>query len=123
MAADVYSTPPHVGRGGWTWYTGSAAWMYRVAVESILGFELRGDRLHLDPCIPASWPDYDLTLRRGRTSWKISVKNPCHFEHGVIQIVVDGEPAPSLEVHLVDDQQQHSVDVILGDFASQSPKC
>ena len=56
VAADVYGVPPHVGRGGWTWYTGSAGWLYRVGLETILGFRLEGDRLRLDPCIPAAWP-------------------------------------------------------------------
>ena len=72
IAADVYAEPPHVGRGGWTWYTGAAGWMYRAAIESILGFRLRGATLHLDPCIPRAWPSYEVTFgitRHGTRSW------------------------------------------------------
>ena len=66
--ADVYGVPPHVGRGGWTWYTGSAAWLYRVGLESILGFRLEGERLRLEPCIPAGWPGFEITYRHRSAS-------------------------------------------------------
>src|SRR4029077_807336 len=75
MAGDVYSTQPHVGRGGWTWYTGSAAWMYRAGVESILGFNLRGDRLQIDPCIPHHWPGFEIVFRYRSARYVIMVEN------------------------------------------------
>jgi cyclic beta-1,2-glucan synthetase len=65
MAGDIYSAPPYVGRGGWSWYTGSAAWMHRAAVETLLGLQVRGERLRLTPCVPADWPGFELALRLG----------------------------------------------------------
>jgi cyclic beta-1,2-glucan synthetase len=114
VAADVYSTPPHVGRGGWTWYTGSAGWMYRVAIEYILGLRLRHDRLTLAPCIPAGWPSFELRLRRGSTAWTIRVENPDGLEHGVTQVMFDGRHAPSAEIPLDDDGSPHQVQIVLG---------
>ena len=78
VAADVYSQEPHAGRGGWTWYTGSAAWMYRVALEGLLGVTLHGgDTLHIEPCIPPTWDGFEVTLRRpGATEYVIVVENP-----------------------------------------------
>ena len=76
VAADVYATAPHVGRGGWTWYTGSAGWMQRAGVESILGLRRRGAYLHLDPCIPKAWPKFEITVRRQSTRYEIVVDNP-----------------------------------------------
>ncbi len=113
VAADVYGTPPHVGRAGWTWYTGSAAWMYRVAVESILGFELRGDRLVLNPCIPADWPEFEVVFRRNETSWRIRVSNPHGLERGNPSITLDGDRVSGTSLPLVEDQSEHSVDVVL----------
>ncbi len=71
VAGDVYSEPPHTGRGGWSWYTGSASWLYRAALENILGFRLRGNRLTLAPCVPADWEGYEITLRHGSTTYAI----------------------------------------------------
>ncbi len=68
--ADLYSVPPHVGRGGWTWYTGSAGWMYRVALEWLLGFRLQGNNLVLDPCIPRGWPGFEITFAIVRRAMK-----------------------------------------------------
>src|SRR5690606_15479592 len=76
VAADVYTAAAHLGRGGWTWYTGSAAWMYRVALESILGFDKRGDTLRIDPRVPEGWPDYNIDYRYGRSTYAITVHNP-----------------------------------------------
>ena len=78
VAADVYSVSPHVGRGGWTWYTGSAAWMYRAGIEGILGIRREGAFLVVDPCIPAAWPGFDATVRLGATCYDIRVENPSH---------------------------------------------
>jgi cyclic beta-1,2-glucan synthetase len=103
VAADVYGRPPHVGRGGWTWYTGSAAWLYRVGLESILGFERKNDRLFINPCLPASWSGYSLTYRYGRTMYTIRVENPDRVERGISRLRVNGVETPEKFVHLVDD--------------------
>ena len=76
VAADVYGAAPHVGRGGWTWYTGSAGWMQRAGVESILGLRLEGDVLHLNPCIPKTWPRFEMTVRFRSAHYEILVENP-----------------------------------------------
>jgi cyclic beta-1,2-glucan synthetase len=100
---DVYSMPPNVGRGGWTWYTGSAAWMYRTAVEYMLGIRVQGDTLVIDPVIPSSWPRFEVSLRHGDATYEIVVENPAHQCKGVIAIMVDNvsmkldRPAISLE--------------------------
>ena len=77
VAADVYGAPPHTGRGGWTWYTGSAAWLYRVGLEAILGFRLRGDRLHARTrASRRAWPGFEITYRHGSATYHIVVENP-----------------------------------------------
>ena len=76
VAADIYAEPPHVGRGGWTWYTGSAGWMYRAGIEWILGVRLRGTRLYLDPCIPRAWRGFEITFRYHSSRYEIVVENP-----------------------------------------------
>jgi cyclic beta-1,2-glucan synthetase len=106
-AADVYGVAPHTGRGGWTWYTGSAAWMYRVALESILGFDLRGQRLRLRPCIPDDWPEFELTFRRGAASYRFTFRNGPHRD--TPHVMLDGESLTDDEVIVVDDAQQHEV--------------
>src|SRR5262249_55303363 len=93
VVADVYSNPQHLGRGGWSWYSGSAGWLYRVGLESILGFQWRGGRLRLDPCIPPDWKGFDVEWRHGKTTYAISVKNPRGVERGVTGVTVDGKPA------------------------------
>jgi cellobiose phosphorylase len=107
VAADVYAAVPHTGRGGWTWYTGSAAWMYRVAVETILGFELRGNRLRLHPCIPADWPEFELTYRRGGSAYKIIYRSGPRAARP--QIWVDGKLQGRDEITLTDDGQSHEI--------------
>jgi cyclic beta-1,2-glucan synthetase len=114
VAADVYGVPPHTGRGGWTWYTGSAAWLYRVGLEAVLGFHRRGDRLRLDPRIPAGWPRYEITYRHGSATYHIVVENPHGVESGVAAVHVDGAPAPDAVVVLHDDGREHEVRVSLG---------
>ena len=116
MAADVYSEPPHVGRGGWTWYTGSAGWMYQAGVESILGFHLRGTTLLLDPCIPRAWPRYQINFRYHSARYEIVVENPHGVSRGVASSEVDGQalPVDSTAIPLIDDGATHSVRVILG---------
>jgi cyclic beta-1,2-glucan synthetase len=93
--ADVYAEPPHLGRGGWTWYTGSAGWMYRAGVEWILGFRLRGETLYLDPCIPRDWQDYDISFRYHSARYEVRVENPHGVMRGVASVEVDGEEVPA----------------------------
>ena len=116
VAADVYAEPPHVGRGGWSWYTGSAGWMYRAATESILGFRLRGATLHLDPCIPRAWPAYEITFRYHSTRYAIRVENPGRATRGIATLALDGVPLGSgpAGIPLVDDGATHDVRVVLG---------
>jgi cyclic beta-1,2-glucan synthetase len=114
--ADVYSIAPHSGRGGWTWYTGSAGWMYRASLEWILGFHLRGEKLLFDPCIPSSWPGYEITFRYRSTRYEIAVENPRGVSRGVTHLELDGEARPETSSHipLIDDGVTHRVRVVLG---------
>ena len=102
VAADVYTAEGHVGRGGWTWYTGSASWLYRVGLESILGFSKRGDSLVIDPCIPSSWSEFSLDYRFGSSLYRIHVLNPSGLQKG-----------KPFSIPLVDDGQEHSVEITL----------
>jgi cyclic beta-1,2-glucan synthetase len=114
-AADVYSEAPHVGRGGWTWYTGSAGWMYRAGVEWILGFRLRGARLLIDPCIPRAWGGFEIAFRYHSSSYEIRVSNPNGVTKGVMGLTMDGTSLPpGSELDLVDDGATHQVRIILG---------
>ncbi len=115
VVADVYSEPPHVGRGGWTWYTGAAGWLYRLGLESILGFHKRGSALHIDPCIPKEWMGFEITYRHGDTLYRITVENPKGVCRGVSRISLDGTPLPEgALVPLADDAREHRVQVVLG---------
>jgi cyclic beta-1,2-glucan synthetase len=113
--ADIYAVPPHTGRGGWTWYTGSAGWMYRAAVEYILGFKLKGDRLRIDPCIPRGWREFEINYRRGSTAYRIKVENPHALSRGVESVLLDGREQSSDEIALVDDGQTHEVRIVMGE--------
>jgi cyclic beta-1,2-glucan synthetase len=115
IAADVYATPGHMGRGGWTWYTGSAGWMYRVAVEAILGLGVQGERLCVDPVIPRDWPGFTVEYRRGTTRYTVSVENPYRAGRGIGRIEFDGVALAGSEVPLVADGAHHTVRVVLGD--------
>ena len=90
VAADIYSHPAHLGRGGWTWYTGAAGWMYRAGLESLLGLRRHGDALLLDPCIPRHWPGFKLVYRFGAARYEIEVENPDGVCRGVAEAVLDG---------------------------------
>jgi cyclic beta-1,2-glucan synthetase len=114
VAADVYSLPPHTGRGGWTWYTGSAAWMYRVGLESLLGFRLHGNSLRIEPCLPRYWPGFEITFRRGNTTHRIVVKNTGHVQTGVRSVSLDGVVCPRSEIPLTNDGKVHQVLVTMG---------
>jgi cyclic beta-1,2-glucan synthetase len=113
VAADVYTAEGHVGRGGWTWYTGSASWLYRVGLESILGFSKRGDSLVFDPCIPSSWKEFTLDYRFGSSVYHVLVSNPSGVQKGVASVSVDGVSCEGA-IPLVDDGAKHSVNVTLG---------
>ncbi len=106
VAADVYSLQSQVGRGGWTWYTGSAGWMYRVWLEEVLGFKLRAGRLSIEPVIPGNWPGYTLTFRYGRTEYRIEVEN--------------GGKRSDQEIQLVDDGESHVIHIYAGAPASRT---
>ena len=116
IAADVYSTGRHEGRGGWTWYTGSAAWMYRAGIEGLLGLTRRGDCLHLAPCFPAAWPRLSATVRLGRARYEITILNPHRSGRTVTGATVDGDPLQVLpegvEIPVTDGD--HSVTLTLG---------
>jgi cyclic beta-1,2-glucan synthetase len=113
-AADVYSQKPHTGRGGWTWYTGSASWLYRVALESILGFHLEGNTLRLEPCIAGEWPGFEITYRHRSATYHIVVENPGGVERGVQSITLDGQTLAKREIEMADDGGAHQVRVVLG---------
>jgi cyclic beta-1,2-glucan synthetase len=112
---DVYAVPPHNGRGGWTWYTGSAGWMYRAGLESILGFKLQHDRLEIDPCVPRWWRDFEITYRRGRAVYRIKVENPAGISRGVINVEVDGVVQTELAFTVTDDEKTHNVRIVMGE--------
>jgi cyclic beta-1,2-glucan synthetase len=114
VAADVYSHAAHTGRGGWTWYTGSASWMYRAGVESILGLRRHGDTLEIDPCIPTGWPHYSLTWRFGKSVYHVVVENPEGRCRGIAQAQLDGARVDASRIPLVDDGREYHVTVILG---------
>lgn len=112
LAADVYSVHPHTGRGGWTWYTGAAGWLYRVCVENILGIRRQGNQLLISPCIPGDWKEFSLVYRFGRTNYSILVRNPQGISTGVAVLTVDGREASTIV--LADDGQKHRVEVLMG---------
>lgn len=114
VAADVYTASGHLGRGGWTWYTGSASWMYRVGLEAILGFAKEGQTLRMDPCIPRAWPKAEIIYRFGTASYHIEIQNPAGISYGVRSITVDGAHVPDGLVRLADDGKQHEVVVEMG---------
>nr|AUN36818.1 cyclic beta-1,2-glucan synthase [uncultured bacterium] len=109
VAADVYTAEGHVGRGGWTWYTGSASWMYRVGLEAILGFTKRGDRLALDPRVPADWPEFTVEYRYGGSVYTIRVERPHEARRGSQEVSLDGQVLEGGTVALVDDGNRHQV--------------
>ncbi|HEV8617073.1 MAG TPA: glucoamylase family protein [Methylomirabilota bacterium] len=115
IAADVYAEPPHVGRGGWTWYTGSAAWMYRAGLEAILGVRVRGARLIVDPCIPRAWPGFTIAFRFHSTQYTIVVDNPHGAGRGASSVELDGVAVTGPPgIPLVDDGTPHHVRIVLG---------
>ena len=116
VAADVYGAAPHLGRGGWTWYTGSGGWMQRAGIESILGLHLEGDVLRLDPCIPKTWPRFEMTVRFRSAHYEILVENPDCVCRGVVAATVDGlaNGQRPFAFRMQDDGATHHVLVRLG---------
>ena len=115
MAADVYAVHPHTGRGGWTWYTGAAGWLYKVGLENIAGFSKKGDRLYIDPCIPHGWSRFEIVYHSGKATYNIEVRNPDGVSSGVVYISVDGRPCPEGFISLSDDGGDHRVEVVMGE--------
>jgi cellobiose phosphorylase len=118
MPGDVYALAGQVGRGGWTWYTGAAAWTYRVWLEEIFGFQRRGDKLTINPVIPKDWPGFHLRYRFQNTIYHISIENPDHCSRGVAVVELDGVAIADKIVPLRDDAQPHEVRVVLGENPS-----
>jgi cyclic beta-1,2-glucan synthetase len=115
LAGDVYAENPHLGRGGWTWYSGSAGWMYRGGIEWILGLRVRGMMLTVDPCIPRNWPGYSMEFRYHSSTYKIKVENPSSVSKGVALTELDGKIlAGAANVPLTDDGKIHQLRVVLG---------
>ena len=117
IAADIYSRPPYVRRGGWTWYTGSAAWMYRLGLWAILGFHKIGNTLHIDPVIPPEWDGFEIRYQFGESVYLIQVHNPDHVARHVRQVLLDGQPLQDGSIPLVDNKQEHQVVVTMGELA------
>jgi cyclic beta-1,2-glucan synthetase len=115
VAGDVYSEPPHVARGGWTWYSGSAGWLYRVGLEAILGFRLQGMTLSIDPCVPRNWSNFSIAFRYHSALYKIRVENPSCVARGIALTRVDGKLISGKAViGLLDDGAEHEILVVMG---------
>jgi cellobiose phosphorylase len=112
VAADVYAVAPHTGRGGWTWYTGSAGWMYRLILESLLGLRLAADRLHISPCLPLDWQAFQVHYRYRDSLYHIDVRQAPAADAGM-KVSVDGVAQSDATIRLVDDHQEHYVEVNL----------
>ncbi|OHD67901.1 MAG: cyclic beta 1-2 glucan synthetase [Spirochaetes bacterium RBG_16_49_21] len=112
VAADVYALSPHTGRGGWTWYTGSAGWMYRLVVESLLGLRLETDKLRFEPCLPDDWDAFKMHYRYRETIYHITIRRMP--TGGGANITLDGVPLSGTAIPLIDDRREHSVDVRIG---------
>ena len=117
VAADIYTEAPHARRGGWTWYTGAAAWLYRAVLEHVLGVQVRADRLRLNPCIPHEWPAYSVRYRAAQCLYDIEVDNPQGVCRGVVRVLFDGEAQTDSTVPLLRDGRLHRVEVQLGEPA------
>ena len=114
IAADVYAHPMHVGRGGWSWYTGSAGWMYQAAIEALLGFKPGRETFSIDPCIPTQWTGFTLTWLRGGTRYEVTVRNPHKAARGVGSATLDGRPVDPANIPILADGATHRVEIVLG---------
>ncbi len=110
MAADVYGQAPHTGRGGWTWYTGSAGWMYRLIIESLLGLRLEKETLHIEPCLHSDWESFKVHYRYRETVYHITVIRIIE-DNGETGVTINGKPQQESALPLVDDRKEHSIEV------------
>src|ERR1019366_7787742 len=110
VAADIYSISPHQGRGGWTWYTGSAGWMYRLLIESLIGVHLEGDRLHLAPRMPKAWTSFKVHYRYRQTVYHITIARRTVESPAAVPMSVDGQAVEGTTVLLCDDRREHAVE-------------
>jgi cyclic beta-1,2-glucan synthetase len=115
VAGDVYSQAPHAGRGGWTWYSGSAGWLYRIGLETILGFRRLGDELSIEPCIPPEWRRFTINYRYGSATYLIIVENPQGAERGTVRVELDGQAVAGKTVRLTDDGREHQIRVAMAE--------
>jgi cyclic beta-1,2-glucan synthetase len=111
IAADIYTADDHVGRGGWTWYTGSASWFYRVGLETLLGFTLEGDTLRILPAVPATWPEFRMRYRHRSARYEIAVHEPAAIGQRGARITLDGREIDGDTIPLADDGGDHVVEV------------
>ena len=111
MAADIYAIPPHAGRGGWTWYTGSAGWMYQLIIGSFLGLRREADKLRFEPCIPVEWKLFKVHYRYLDTMYHISIQQKKGT--GKMSIIIDGQPQEGETIMLTNDKIEHDVQIEL----------
>jgi len=111
LAADVYAVAPHQGRGGWTWYTGSAGWMYRLLIETLLGLNLEGDQLRLTPRLPKTWTTYKIHYRYRQTHYHLTITRLAAGLPGSSQISLDGQDLAGKTIPLQDDRRDHAVEI------------
>ncbi len=114
VAADIYRLPGRIGQGGWSWYTGSAAWMYRAWVEELLGLQVRGDTMQIEPVIPGWWDGFEMSYRHGEARYEIHVENPEHCERGVKRVELDGQHIEDGVLHLERNLVKHRILILLG---------
>jgi cyclic beta-1,2-glucan synthetase len=125
VAADVYAVAPHVGRGGWSWYTGSAGWMYRLMLESLLGLRLEGEELQFSPRLPAAWPGCAIHYRYRETMYHIVISQTPDGDHEgnhLISVTLDGVGQPGKVISLVDDRREHAVEIRVQAAGKGNPK-
>ena len=119
IAADVYAVAPHAGRGGWTWYTGSAGWTYRLLVETLLGVKLEGDQLRLLPRLPKAWTTYKIHYRYRQTVYHITITRRADGSVGANELSLDGKTLTGETVPLVDDRAEHFVEMQVRETATK----
>lgn len=113
IPADIYEAKGLEGRGGWTWYTGSASWFSKVGLENILGLNIENGILKLNPCIPKDWKEYSIRYKYGKSIYNIKVKNPAGKNVGIKEMILNGEKIENLQIKLIDDGNINEIDVIM----------